>query len=792
MNARADLHVHSKHSNRPTEWFLRRIGAPESFVEPPAVYRACRERGMQYVTITDHNSIAGTLEIAGLPGTFLSAELTTYFPDDDCKVHCLVYGITEKTFGELQEARASIFDLHRYLNEHRIVHSIAHPLFRVNEKLTVEHFELLLLMFRRFEALNGSRCPRAGLLLQAVVENLTPELMERLAERHGREPTGHEPWKKLLTGGSDDHSGLYLAHAWTETPAAPTVFDFLQHLRDGHHEAGGRAGTSLRLAHSLYHIAYSYYRSRFRMAVGGGDRDLIGTLLRKLGGEPERPRHPVRQALMRPLAPVIAAWKKRRLSDVERVLVEEFQRIRESGRAVAQDVGTGTDTTNFDAACRIGHQLAFAFLGQFFGKLRRGSLVESLQSLSSLGPVLLGVTPYVTAFLAQHKDERFLQSVAARFPGTAGLQQKTGRKAWFTDTLTDVNGVAHTIRMVAGAAAKDGRDLTVITSLAAGPKADFPLVNFEPVGSFALPEYEGQVVVFPPVLNILEHVEREGFDELIISTPGPMGLVALAAARVFQLRTTGIYHTDFPRYVRHLTDDEYLEEAAWGFMQWFYGSMDRVLAPSRFYREQLLARRFSPEKVSVLPRGVDTAVFHPGRRDPLFWKRFGLDGEFKFLFVGRLSKEKNVETLLKAFALVLKRRPGARLVLVGEGPHLDVLRRFAARPEVAFVGHLGGEHLAAAFASADVFVFPSVTDTFGNVVLEAQACGLPAIVSQQGGPAEIISDGHSGLAVDVRSPERLAEAMLRLHDEPETRRRFGEAAVLRARENGWDSVLRQL
>ena len=268
--SRADLHVHSKHSDRPSEWFLRRIGAPESFVEPRELYAACRERGMDFVTITDHNSLGGSLEIADLPNTFLSSELTTYFPEDGCKIHCLVWGVTEAQFATLQQARENIHELRDVLRREGILHAVAHPLFRVNDKLTVEHFEKLILMFDRFEGLNGSREPRAGDLAQAVFAALTPEDIAALADRHGIAPAGPTPWIKRLTGGSDDHSGLYACGAHTVTPKAETVEEFLGYLREGRHEPGGRAGSSLRLAHSLYHIAYSYYRSRF---LRGGRSD---------------------------------------------------------------------------------------------------------------------------------------------------------------------------------------------------------------------------------------------------------------------------------------------------------------------------------------------------------------------------------------------------------------------------------------------------------------------------------------------------------------------------------------
>ncbi len=230
--SKADLHIHSKYSNRPSEWFLRKIGAPESFVEPKALYENCRRRGMDFVTISDHNTINGALEIADQPNTFISCEVTTYFPEDGCKIHFLVYGITEHWFHEIDALRPNIYELREYVLDNRIIHSVAHPLFRINDRLTIDHFEKLLLLFNRFEGINGSRCHRACALANAVMEQLTPEMITAMADRHGIEWHGDTPWKKTFTAGSDDHSGLYAANAFTVTPHALSGEEF---------QAGGRS-----------------------------------------------------------------------------------------------------------------------------------------------------------------------------------------------------------------------------------------------------------------------------------------------------------------------------------------------------------------------------------------------------------------------------------------------------------------------------------------------------------------------------------------------------------------------
>ncbi len=233
MTSRADLHVHSKHSNRPSEWILRTFRAPESFTEPLEIYRTCRGRGLDFVTITDHDTIDGALEIAHLPGTFLSCEVTAEFPEDRCEVHVLVLGITC---------------------------SVAHPLFRVNDRMTLEQFEKLLVLFNHFETLNGMHDRRLNGLARRILSSLSPELIDLLAGRHEIEPWGATPWIKGFTGGSDDHAGLYIATAWTSTRDVDTAETFLSRIRAGRCDADGHTGSPLRLALSLQALAGEYFR----------------------------------------------------------------------------------------------------------------------------------------------------------------------------------------------------------------------------------------------------------------------------------------------------------------------------------------------------------------------------------------------------------------------------------------------------------------------------------------------------------------------------------------------------
>jgi glycosyltransferase involved in cell wall biosynthesis len=794
--SRADLHVHSKYSDRPSEWFLRRIGAPECFVEATAVYREMRDRGMDFVTITDHNCIHGALEISHLPGTFISSEVTTYFPENGCKIHCLVLGISEAQFAVIQEIRENIYDLHKYLIEEDVIHSIAHPLYRVNSRLTIDQLEKLLLMFKRFELVNGTRDGYASDLFRIICENLTLKMVERMANRHNIDPCGPLPWKKWFTGGSDDHSGAHPAAAHTITPYAQNVEEFLAYLRRGDHQPGGASGGSLVLAHCLYHIAYGYYKSRFLNGAAAGKPSIVGGIFQRLLEEAERketkPTYPtVTQRVVGYATNWIKTRRMRRLNDVERTLVEEFSKLF-SDEAQQETVSApGCERKVFRTACRISHALSYSFLRRFEQHLRQGQLIDSLQTIAALGPVALSFAPFLAAFGAQHKDSPFLREVAGHFPASQPLLRQTDRKAWVTDTYSDVNGVCRTIQTFGRVAKQTGRQLTVLTCLNQEPKSSLDLKNFKPVGTFPLPEYEMLEISLPPFLEVIEYLERNRFNEIIISTPGPMGLTALAAARLLGIRTTGIYHTDFPQIVRDCTADQTMGDLTWRFMLWFYDQMDAVLAPSRFYLRQLCDGGIDSEKISLLGRGVDLELFHPRKVIPDYWQKHGLNGDFKFIYVGRVSPDKNLELLVESFEKLLASGRKADLAIVGDGPLLDKLKARHRNPRIAFTGFLDGDELAVAYATSDVMVFPSVTDTFGNAVLEAQASGLPAIVSNQGGPAEIVTPFNSGIVVDLEKPDSLTQAMVRLFDDVNLHCQLTARALENASQRSWDNVFEE-
>ncbi len=756
--ARCDVQVHSKFSNRPAEWVLRRLGVPESYTAPAQIYERARAAGMDFVTITDHNTIRGAQEIADRPGVFLSEEATAYFPDG-AKVHILIWDITPAQHEEIHEIRTDIFRLNDYLRERGIAHGVAHPLYNVDGKLTVEHFEKLLLIFDAFEVLNGLRSPVANAVTRACLEGLTPEVVERLERKHGFRARGVDPWRKTLFGGSDDHGGLFIARAYTEVPEAGSVAQFLAGLRKGTAFPGGEGGTPQLMASGVYSTAYQFIRDNLRLKAPLYAKLLGKSFERFLAGQ-----HPAEFSFGDQVDLVSEAVLSGQIfailspgASMPRDLADFFnQPVLQRRIAKVLAAEPSMERRSFAVACEVSNHLGFRFFEQTVKQIAAGDFFGSLQSASALAPVTVSVLPYLVAFQAMFGNRKLLEQAAGAILPEAPAMLRNVKRAWLTDTLEDVNGVARTIRTMTQALRAAGHDMTVITSRSDVGIEDIPVRNFEPVGEFELPEYKIQKLSFPPILEMLDYLWREGFTELVISTPGPVGVVGLMAAKMFGLKASGIYHTDFPQYVKILSDDDAMETLTWNYMQWFYGQLDVIYSNSRYYRDLWIERGVPPSKLRILPRGLDTELFHVRRRDPAFWKRRGARAPVA-LYVGRISLEKDLDLLPAVAAELARRKCGVSWAFVGDGPYRAELERLM--PKAVFTGVLTGAELGAAYASADIFVFPSTTDTYGNVVVEACAAGLPVVVSDVGGPKELVKSGVRGIVCAAKSAAAFADAI---------------------------------
>lgn len=782
-----DLHVHSRHSTCPSQWILQKIGCGESYTPPRKIYDIARARGMDYVTITDHDTIAGALEIAHLPQTFISEEISAYFPEDKCEIHVLAWDITEAQHREITRLRGNIFELVPYLMGQGIAHSCAHPLCAANNRLTLGHVEQLMLLFSVFE-LNGARNNVQNEALRQIVEGLTPESTARMAEKHHVSALVAQPWRKSFVAGSDDHSSCNIARSSTVIEVSSAELGCSGHapasalLRAV--MAGGTTprvipATPLGFAHNLYAIGYQFYKNSTGLAQDINNSTVLRFAENMLTGKPDTRTRTIKTRVMSIGGFLLncGRWVSRSEKSMQESILEA------AGRAIAQspELAVAADSVNVIVPQERMPRRE-ALLGRFVGDVAenvqlacansvlsdvlKGNFFNVFKLVGAMGSLYAMLAPYGIGYSLFAQDKMFTRECLRRFfPRDARSDTAADRAAiaHFTDTYLEVNGVAKTLQSMLPLAREQGKKMDILTCVrpenvknshsdGLGP------INFNPTGSFSIPEYPELTLHYPPALKIVQHCYESGYTLLHSATPGPMGLAALLTAKMLKLPIHATYHTAFPQYILELTGDPSLEEATWRYVYWYYNQMDVVFAPSAATMKELIAHGLPEEKIRLYPRGVDASRYTPACRNS---SRESAQGT-RFLYVGRLSREKSVNRLVDAFRLVMEHIPGAQLTIVGDGPQAGELQAQAADMPVTFTGYLSGAALVQAYEEADIFVFPSTTDTYGKVVLEAQAAGLAVVVSGQGGPRENVVPDKSGIVVRQETAEAYASAMVAL------------------------------
>jgi len=359
------------------------------------------------------------------------------------------------------------------------------------------------------------------------------------------------------------------------------------------------------------------------------------------------------------------------------------------------------------------------------------------------------------------------------------------RIAIFTETFVpSVNGVVtrlgHTISRLTH------RGDQVLLVAPDGGVADFRGAHVVPVPNLPLPMYP-EAVISVPNPDIWRRIDAFKPDLIHVVNPIVLGAAGVQIARSSNIPLVASFHTHVPRYLRHYGLG-LLEPVAWDLIRTLHNQAKLTLCTSRPIAEELVAHGF--ERVRVAWRGgVDVDLFHPTRASNQMRERLGgSDGQPLLLYVGRLSAEKALERLRAPLEAI----PGARLALVGDGPHRQQLERHFEGSLVRFMGAMRGEELASAFASADVFVFPSETDTLGLALLEAMASGCPVVAARAGGITDVVREGKDGLLFQPGEDASLVGAVRRMIESPAMRELMRWSGRMHAESWSWGAAVDDL
>jgi glycosyltransferase involved in cell wall biosynthesis/predicted metal-dependent phosphoesterase TrpH len=729
---RSDLHCHSSASQESRLGVQRALGLPECATPPEEVYRLAKQRGMDFVTITDHDTISGVLELADRPDVFLSEELTASFKGEPQQVHVLCYGITPADHEWLQRHSGDVEACAEYLHASGIACALAHPFYAVSAPLGARHRRRLAQLFPVWETRNGSR-PRELNMPAAIY-----------IETHGG--TG--------VGGSDDHAGIDIGRTFTQTPPASSPGEFLAHIRRGDARGSGDQGSAAKWAHSAMALA-------------------IRALGRSADGATPDPR-----AVLQMVEHVVSQGSAR-----EGLLTDELGP--KDGQALlnAWLEAMGLDLTapellahmqsdDFSHAdlCRRARRIHERKLREAVDRTVQLAAAQGDYAEAAVGlfAACIPAVPYApaAAFLGQEKGK-----LVAR-------ESEPPRVAIVADGLGGMHGVTRTLEEIRERGVHGfevevvGTDANVDRRLSAVAEVDIPF-------------YEGLRIGVPSLPAAVETLAEGRYDLIHLCSPGPAGVAAALVARMMRLPVIGSYHTELGAYAGLRSGDPRLKAGMDMALAAFYGQCARVLSPSESADDSLRALGVPDERIGRWDRGVDVARFGPGLRE-----EGRLPGGLSVLYAGRLTSEKGAALLAEAFALARERDPRLQLVLAGGGPEEEQLRERLG-DHATFLGWLEGDDLARTYASADMFLFASRTDTFGQVILEAQASGLAVVAVAEGGPLALIDDGRTGRLCPPDA-QALSSALLELAASPDLRARLARGGLAAVRSRTWEAALERL
>lgn len=842
---RIDLHCHDHNSDTPDELWGRILGLPETWLKTGKLVKCLERNGSDVITITNHNNARSCWSLLEKGyDVLVGTEFTCYFEEEGIYLHVLTYGFTPQQEEILLEKRHNVYDFLRYAADQDLPTVLPHPLYfyAENDRFNLAFFEKLALLFQRFEVLNGQRDLWQSTLTLNWVKSLTPEKIAQYARKHGLNPRdfGVDPdAPKILTGGSDDHMGIFAGQCGTQL-YVPNLKEKLQHtsasqlaleaIRRGNTAPYGQVADSQKLNIALLDY-FSQISTRMedpgllRLFLHRGETKdklacfAIGNVLLELQKNKTSRKffEYVHDALQGKKPSKLLTWKVPKryrffVSHLERIadshkhspeaFVEEvnssigalfkalneliFERVSQSElvtafnpqsrfslEELARNVEIPSQLSRLRETSKKGAQSeSAAQLQQLMGQISFPALIAS---------VLAGASLASTRVL--YKNREFLNDFADHID----CNRHAHRALHLSDTFFDNNGVSHCLQEQHRYFADHDSPVDFLICHETAEAAEH-LHVVRPVGEVTVPNSGGQKLRVPDLLEVARIFQEGGYDRLICSTEGPMGLVALFLRYMFNVPSYAFMHTDWIEYVRSNTSASKHEcDRLRRILRLYYKQFEGVFVLNHQHRDWLIGHEMELESDAVMLTAHAAPHYPvpvvPVEKSSLF-KDAG-DETPVMLVASRLSAEKGLLVLPEVYAKVKEKIPDIRLVIAGSGPIEPELK--ALLPEATFTGWLEKPELASLYAGLDLLLLPSRFDTFGNVLLEGLTCGMPAVAYDCKGPRDILADESCGYLVDDAAG--MADAIVRHFSWPDQRAQMKKAALLRAEQYAAEDVM---
>ncbi len=824
---RVDLHCHDHNSDVPDELWGRLLKLPETWLPTDKLVQRLQQAGTDLVTITNHNNARSCWQLMEQGMDVLSAaEFTCHFPDESLSIHVLVYGFTPQQESRLNRLRQNIYHFAAYTLEQDLPTVLPHPLFFYSAKNSrgIEALEKLALLFERYEVLNGQRGFWQNRMTQLWVESLTEEKIHQLALKHKINPHDFcaHPYHKCVTGGSDDHNGifagecgsfLYVDNLDERRKTEPLSSLALEALRAGYIAPYGEPGEEERLTTTFL----DYFS---QVAIHMKDPGLLRLMLHKgslkdkllcLGisnAMQELQRHKYTLTFLKTFHQALGGKAPALLSNlgVPKEFKPTLKIIKQLAKARRKQPDQFSLTLR-DSIPELYREVTGIFFrrlereldgfkGQRFSRANLNTLISQFEvptSFRHLAASKMSAQSHMSQVqVFKMMDELTFPALAALVIGGASFTgsqvlfanrklinqladslnagHHSERILWLTDSFCDSNGVSSFLKNVLTEVQTRNLPIDLLTCHP-DLSAEDHLQVLRPVSRCSLPAPFEQTFYLPDMLELQRVFEQGGYDRIICSTELIMGPVALYLKHAFSVPVWFYMHTDWNEFFSrsaglNLQQSDRLRR----LLRAFYTQFDGLLVLNNEHKTWLEspAMGMDASRLQLTAHWVD-ASFHQ-----ISHRRRLPDSRPTLLYAGRISREKGVLDLPSVLTRIQAHLPDVRLIIAGDGPALKKLRK--KMPEAEYTGWIAAEQMAELYLQADLLLLPSRFDTFGCVVLEALATGLPVVAYASKGPADIVRHNQEGFLCNTA--EQMADQAMHYLQLPTIQQKIMQNAAI--------------